>query len=104
MIEQYGVEHVFVVPDGHLRRLPSHFLPVGTARLGDVANSSTIASIWGFAALRNLGPATVRSKAVYAIGDPELHHVSCNLFPLPKTAVHREVLCLGKPGGLEDLL
>ena len=104
LMEQYGVEHVFVVPDGHLLRLPSHLLPVGTGRLGDIADSSTVPSIWGFAALRQGSPPATRSRAVYAIGDPKLHSVSCDLRPLPETAVHREVMCLGKPGGLEGFL
>ena len=97
------VKHVFVVLDGHLRRLPSHLLPVGAERLGDLADSSTVASIWGFVALRQMGSATP-SRAVYAIGDPELSHVSCDLIPAPETTVHREVMCLGKSGALEDLL
>ncbi len=73
------VDHLFVVPDGHLQRLPSHLLPIGTARLGDVIPSSTIASIWGFAGRRQLDRTNVRSRAVYAIGTPELHHISCDL-------------------------
>jgi hypothetical protein len=99
-------DHLFVVPDGHLQRLPSHLLPIGTARLGDVVPSSTIASIWGFSGRRQLDRTTVRSRAVYAIGAPELHHISCDLdfFPPPEGSRHREVMCLGKPGGLVALL
>lgn len=104
LMEQHGVEHVFVVPDGHLLRLPSHLLPVGTGRLGDIVDSSAVPSIWGFAALRQGTPSATRSRSVYAIGDPKLHSVSCDLSPLPETAVHREVMCLGKPGGLGGLL
>lgn len=104
VMERYGVEHVFVVPDGHLLRLPSHLLPVGAARLGDIADSSTVPSMWGFAALRQGASVATRSRAVYAIGDPELHAVSCDLRPLPEAAVHREVMCLGRPGGLEGFL
>ena len=104
ILAEHGVRHVFVVPDGHLRRLPSHLLPVGTAVLGDFVDSSTIASIWGFAALRMFGRVDTRSRAVFAIGEPELHDVPCNLIPMPPTTLHREVMCLGKPLELEDLL
>ena len=104
VMDRFGVEHVFFVPDGHLRRLPSHFLPVGPARLGDVADSSTIASIWGFTALRQVGLTAERSRTVFAIGDPELHDAPCRLVRPPETTVHHEVMCLGKPGGLGGLL
>ena len=104
LMEKSGIKHVFLVPDGHLRRLPSHLLPVGTRNLSDVSNSSTVASIWGFAALRKMVFNSARSRSVYAIGDPELHHVPCELFPLPETTIHHEVMCLGKPGGLKRLL
>lgn len=103
-MEKHDVKHIFLVPDGHLRRLPSHLLPVGTEHLSGIANSSTVASIWGFAALRKMGFNSARSRNVYAIGDPELHHVSCEWSPLPETTIHREVMCLGKPGGLKRLL
>ena len=108
VMDRFGVEHVFFVPDGHLRRLPSHFLPVGPARMGEVVDSSTIASIWGFAALRQVGLTAERSakraRTVFAIGDPELHDAPCKLVRPPETTVHHEVMCLGKPGGLEALL
>ena len=97
VMERFGVEHVFFVPDGHLRRLPSHLLPVGTASLSDFAHSSTVASIWGFAVLRQMSITTSRSRAVYAIGNPDLYHVPCDYgFPMPETIIHREVMCLGK--------
>ncbi len=104
LMVRFGVEHIFVVPDGHLRRLPSHLLPVGRARLGDLANSSIIASIWGFVWLRQVLPTTARSRVVFAIGDPELHHVPCQVIQQPEKTIHHEVMCLGKPGGLQGLL
>ena len=106
LMQRYGVRHVFVVPDGHLRRLPSHLLPIGKARLGEFAVSSTVSSIWGFAVLRQMDLSNSRSRAVYAIGNPDLYHVPCEYgFPMPKEIIHREVMCLGKTqADLRDLL
>ncbi|PKL98648.1 MAG: hypothetical protein CVV17_10095, partial [Gammaproteobacteria bacterium HGW-Gammaproteobacteria-7] len=99
--------HVFVVADGALRRLPSHLLPVGEDRLGAHVPSSTLPSTWTFALRRQVASEPLRSRSVMAAGDPTLHFVNCRDFPelsLPADQLHRDVLCLGMPGGLSDLL
>lgn len=98
-------EYIFVVADGPLLRLPSHLLPVGSLRLGNIASVSSLPSSWTFALRRRFGAAAERTRSVYGIGDPSLCSVSCRLIDRPDTDhPHREVMCLGIPGGLTDLL
>lgn len=95
-------EHLFVALDDDLRRLPSHMLPVGTGRLGDYVPSSTVASIWSFAARRQIERGTSHSSGLFAVGDPVLHGTHCGV--IPYTGLHRDVMCLSRTGGLTDWL
>ncbi len=42
-----GLDHVLVVADGSLQRLPAHLLPIGSVLLGDLAPASRTASVCG---------------------------------------------------------
>ena len=96
---------VFVSFDGPLLRLPSHMLPIGQRMLGEIAPSSSIGSIWGFASQRLITGDRERSSLLYAIGDPILFPDNCSLdadeelFGPAPNAIHREVRCLGEPPG-----
>src|SRR5260221_401440 len=98
-----GVDHVFVVPDGDLQRLPAHLLPIGNTPLGDLAPTSTLSSLSMLAALRDpaiRGQQRLRSFAGF--GDPQLDDSGC---PKPNASDPRQLVnCLGPAYGSRALL
>jgi CHAT domain-containing protein len=57
-------------------------------------------------ALRGMQRPAEHQSSVLGIGDPALNELPCSypLADLPKTVLHRDVLCLGEPPGMADLV
>ncbi|MHC2575850.1 CHAT domain-containing protein [Bradyrhizobium diazoefficiens] len=98
-----GTDHIFLVADGDLQRLPAHLLPIGSTLLGDLSATSTLSSLSMLAALRNPAVADKQpSRSSSGFGDPMLDDSGC---PKPDASEPRQLVnCLGKAYGSAALL
>ncbi|WP_354128261.1 CHAT domain-containing protein [Bradyrhizobium sp. i1.15.2] len=96
-----GLDHVFVVADGGLQRLPAHLLPIGSITLGDLAPTSALSSVSMLAALRDPSDKGAMLRSFAGFGAPLLDNTGC---PKNTNDPRQLVQCLGVAFGATDLL